>query len=475
MPTTDATVQAEILSFFTHHRLEVDANVGIAFSGGSDSLALLLAAAKIFAPAHLSVFYVNHQLRSRSELANELTLNMQNCRSLGLELIVLDLGADRVRQEARLRNAGLEDAARHLRYATLLGACQKRGCRYLLTAHNADDQLETLLMRLFQSASIASLQGIQSVRSQDESDVQILRPLLNISHATLQQSVKEQGFSWSEDSTNEEDAYLRNAVRHQVIPSLLTVFPHAYDATARMQTRFAEAGSFLDDEVDRLSAQVEFGRGSARFPLAWYQKLAPILREMVLFRIARVLHDTAAGAAVVRIRTALEGSGVGARWELQFAQSVVSLSQGMVVWESSLPDWQFCLPILDPAAEQVLDLGSGMIVSIRKEDPSADKDLLRLDASMLKNPVLRSVQPGDKISLESGTVLVTKLLASYKLPRHQYFQVPVLVDQSGVVAVFALCHGGRDRLAKRFKAPLARRLTNIYSSSKRNDDSEIEK
>jgi len=89
--------------------------------------------------------------------------------------------------------------------------------------------------------------------------------------------------------------------------------------------------------------------------------------------------------------------------------------------------------------------------------------------------VLRSVQLSDEICLEGGTVKVTKLLSSYKIPKHLYPLVVVLADRSGLVAVFARFLGGRDRLAKRFKAPLARRLTNIYSSNKRNNCSEIEK
>jgi tRNA(Ile)-lysidine synthase len=132
--------------------------------------------------------------------------------------------------------------------------------------------------------------------------------------------------------------------------------------------------------------------------------------------------------------------------------------------------------LANPGATQIMDLGNDVFFrSIPYELGSFDPDLLALDATQLDTPVLRSVQLSDEICLEGGTVKVTKLLSSYKIPKHLYPLVVVLADRSGLVAVFARFLGGRDRLAKRFKAPLARRLTNIYSSNKRNNCSEIEK
>jgi len=142
-------VLEKVDSFLAEHHIDRHERIGVAFSGGSDSLALLLALAQLYEPHLLHVMYVQHHLRPDSELEAEIALNRENCQKLGVPLHVLDLGKGRVEQSAASRKGGIEEAARHLRYEALYSECSQAGCSYLATAHNADDRLETLLMRLF--------------------------------------------------------------------------------------------------------------------------------------------------------------------------------------------------------------------------------------------------------------------------------------------------------------------------------------
>ena len=136
--------------------------------------------------------------------------------------------------------------------------------------------------------------------------------------------------------------------------------------------------------------------------------------------------------------------------------------------------WSYCLPLDEPMKAQRIALPGDAEVVIREfVEGYWDTDALRIDASSLKDPVIRSAQGGDEIALSGGTMRVAKLLSSMKVALHQRGSVPILVDRSGVVAVFARAFGGRDRIAERFKAPLAHPFTNIYSSNRRNRNSEI--
>ena len=477
MPSTVETVRKELSEFCKRHDIKPSDSIALAFSGGSDSLALLLALHWYCEAGSLSVFYVNHHLRSPQVLAKEIELNRKNCAALGLDLIVLDLGEHAVIDCSKERRRGIEESARFLRYEALSKACKSYACSFLATAHNADDQLETLLMRLFQSSSIDALSCISQYQQCSDGPA-LIRPLLGLRHTQLRDSVVEQGFDWAHDASNEEDVYLRNRVRHTIKPALLQVFPQAYQATMVMSRRFGALGSMLQDLVDKALDQVIITPSSISFKLAWFKTLEPVVQEALLYRLYGFLFpddgERIRGSMIEQIHSDLLASSISERWTTETSQSRMTLSfGGTVCWEVIAPMWQFCLPLHEPMREQTLSLPNDVNFCIEMQDSKKDSSLLRLDAGALVNPVVRSVLEKDEIVLAAGTVLVTKLLSQYKIPRHLHPSIPLLCDAGGVVAVFARFLGGRDRLASRFKVPLAHRLTNIYSSNKRNDYSEI--
>jgi len=476
LPTTDVIVVREIQSFLVKHAIPADAGIAVAFSGGCDSLALLSALKQASPGRPLLALYVNHQLRDEKELEQEMRLNHENCSKLSVDLQILDLGKQRVAKLALQRGGGIEDAARTLRYEALAGACRTTGFGYLATAHHADDQLETLLMHLFHASSITSMQGIQMMRSID-AQVCLIRPMLALEHGVLAAYCREQGLNWSEDSTNGEHAFLRNAIRHTLVPQIRTLFPEPYTAVQRMSDRFSRVGDLLDGLVDTAMGMVEFADARVSFPLEPYQTLHPAVAELFLYRLAQHFQEEkrVSHGLIERLLSTLSQSNETSQWVIESTNMGISLSRSRITWKRLDQAWNFCLPLAHPKAVQTLYVGNGVEFSIQLEDPAIDTTLLRIDAAMLDNPVLRSFTDMDTIALESGVVSVRKLLAQYKIDRARLAAVPVLTDRSGVVAVFARSFGGRDRLAKRFKAPLARRLTNIYSSNKRNDCSEIEK
>ncbi|MGH0052379.1 MAG: tRNA lysidine(34) synthetase TilS [Sphaerochaetaceae bacterium] len=478
MPTTDATIPEVLQTFFFKHQIKKGAPVAIAFSGGSDSLALLLGISHLLTRDQVAVFYVNHRLRPDAELSRELQLCRANCLHLGYTLEILDLGENSVENFAKVNGSGIEAAARSLRYEALFAACRRRGCGYLATAHNADDQLETMMMRLFQASSVSSLKGIEAYIESNDGPV-LIRPLLGLPHKTLRGYVEQEGFQWSEDSTNTMDAYLRNQIRHTVKPDILSLFPNAYEAIYTMSKRFKDVAGMLQILEDEALRQVSIVPGEVRFPLAWYQRTMKEIRERLLFR----LYGEVCGKEVKRLRTAmvarlqeqLDCSTTEQHFLIEAGKSRICLADGMVTWSSMVFPQHFLLPLPLPGKPQKIPLPGGVVFCIEEIQDGADSRLLRLDAESLENAVVRSVEEGDSIDLEVGSVSVARLLSSYGIHKTIHPMIPLLCDRSGVVAVFARMYGGRDRLARRFKTPLARRVTNIYSSIKRNDDSEIEK
>ena len=202
--------------------------IGVAVSGGADSIALLLSMSEIVSP--LYVITVNHNIRPAAESAGDVDFVLEVCEELRkrgrdviCEAVELERGA--VAQEAERRGGGIEEAARYLRYSAFEKFVAERGLGVLCTAHNMNDQLETVLMRFLQGSPAEAAGGIRARREMSVSGSVIARPLLDISRTEIEAYVQSRGFSWRTDKTNFETDYLRNRIRLNLVPFLNEQFP----------------------------------------------------------------------------------------------------------------------------------------------------------------------------------------------------------------------------------------------------------
>lgn len=467
MPTIEELIPLEVSRFLDEHLIDRSQRMAVAFSGGSDSLALLLALTSLLEASSLVPIYVDHALRPSEELAVELELNSRNCSLLGLDLTVLHLGHGSVGETARLRGTGIEEAARTLRYTRLEESCRQLGCTYLATAHNADDQVETILKRVFQGSSIASLEGIIPMQRGFFTETTILRPVLQLTHGQLQQYVQKRGYQWSEDSTNGMECFERNAIRKNLTPAILSLYPQAYKAVTRLTERARDVSHLLDGLARAALQQVAFSDDAA-LCLEAFLAMDPAIRDTVLMHMFNhVLEDPSVRlpyARVQQVRLALEASTSESRWRLSSGGTIASLDRGWFSLQAEKVFYSFCSPLtgLGP-----VDIGPDASFSVLEK--SDDPLLIRIEEGMLDHPLVRSPLEGDQIALQGKTVLLSKLFSEWKIPLGLQSQIPVLEDASGIVAVFGRFLGGRDRLCARYKTPLARRRTNIYSVNKRNE------
>jgi tRNA(Ile)-lysidine synthase len=476
LPIIDETVPNEIRLFLQKQGIDPDDLIVVAFSGGSDSLSLLAALSSLKTPSSLLAVYVNHRIRSDSELAVELALNDKNCKDLGIPLIVVDLGAGEVERVSMLRSSGTEEAARTLRYAALSRICQDKGAHYLATAHTCDDQMETVLMRVFQGSPVSALGGIEPFRENHFDGISLIRPVLELSHLQLQTYLQERGLVWTEDSTNLSDKYFRNALRHTVSPAILSLFPQAYRALGRLNQRTREVSDFLDKQADKAMMRIDVSSGIS-MELAFFLSLEPVVRDTVLYR----MFDHLCGgnpirisyAMVQRLRGALEASKPDSAWTISALGTTARFSQGIFTWNEENWAYQYCLELKNDGKGCIVELPNGLSLSVEQYTADSDPTLIRIEADSLKNPIVRSPLEGDVISLQGKTVLLSKLFSEWKIPSSVQPCIPVLEDNQGIVVVFGRIYGGRDRLCARCKSTLAHGSTNIYSIIKRNECREI--
>lgn len=211
----------------------------VGLSGGADSVALTdvlatLAARRGF---RLVAAHLDHGLRPES--AEDVVFCTDLARRLGISI-----RTDRadVRGRARLDKSGLEDAARCERRAFLRAVRKAEGAAAIVLAHTRDDQAETLLLRLLRGAGSTGLAAMRP-RAGD-----IVRPLLGVSRADVLAYLAERGLAWREDATNADPAFLRNRIRHELIPYLESRF------NPRIRAGLAREAGLLADEDETLEA-----------------------------------------------------------------------------------------------------------------------------------------------------------------------------------------------------------------------------
>jgi tRNA(Ile)-lysidine synthase len=208
----------------------------IAFSGGLDStvlLHLLACLARTQSLPALSAIHVHHGLQA---VADAWPAHCRRvCAALGVPLQVVSV---QVRP-----GASVERAARDARYAAFIAATQRN--EVLLTGQHRDDQAETLLFRLLRGAGARGLAAMPRQRPLGQGH--LLRPLLDVSRAELENYAAEQGLDWIEDPSNNDLRYARNYLRQRVLPVLSAQWPQASLTLARSAAHLSEAQGLLDE------------------------------------------------------------------------------------------------------------------------------------------------------------------------------------------------------------------------------------
>jgi tRNA(Ile)-lysidine synthase len=220
----------------------------IAFSGGLDSSVLLDAMVRQRARWSqqwvLHAVHVHHGLQSAADAWPDHCRAFAEARGVTFETLRVRVGA------LRRRRDGLEAAARAARYEAIAEHAQTLGARAVLTAHHADDQLETLLMRLARGTGLDGLGGIADDQPwpQGGEHCRLWRPLLGLSRATLERFATALGLRFVQDPSNADQAMTRNAVRHHLMPALDMALPD-------WRSGFLRSRTLLDEANDRLQEQ----------------------------------------------------------------------------------------------------------------------------------------------------------------------------------------------------------------------------
>lgn len=394
-----------------------------AVSGGADSVCLLYALAKL-APQRgfvLCAAHYEHGLRGEESL-RDAAFVQQVCRSLGLELMV-EHGD--VPAYAAKNGLGTEEAARELRYDFLERAAKKLNCDYIATAHNADDNAETMLFNLARGTGGKGLQGIPYRRGN------IIRPLLGVTRAEIETYLRDNAIEHVEDSSNALDDYSRNLIRHRVMPVLRDINPGFARAAARTAELLARDDDFITGTAREFIAREYDGESVSASAIA-------ALHPAVASRVVRLLWDRTLGREHVSAVLALVNGGGLAYADVPGGR--IRREQGRIYFAAAKAV-EIPPRVIVPGEElHVPEAGvkiSAYFTEYSEEIYCLFKNYCLKCESICGNLVCTGRQPGDKLSIASRgcTKSLKQLFTENHMTQRQRDMTVVLRDDKGVAAV----------------------------------------
>lgn len=399
-------MQNKLLGFIRQYEMIFPGDTVIcALSGGADSVALAfgLYLLKDKLGIQLEAAHFNHHLRGEESDRDEAFVR-SFCHQYDIPLHV---GSG----EVKAGEKGLEAAARDARYAFLRTLPGK-----IATAHTADDNAETVLLHLVRGTGLKGLGGITPVNGN------VIRPMLGITRAEVEAFLEEWCLSHIEDSSNETDTFLRNRIRHHVMPLLTSENPRLAENLSAMALRLR-----LDEEF--LSRQANF---ETLPPVESLKTMHPAQRSRALeqflkksgVREPEETHIRAAEALVFSEKPSARASFPG-------GVTITRRYDRMEVLPDDAP--------LEPAV--LPNPGTVDLPGLRVICEPAEQLINTPDAFTVLTQgriTLRPRQPGDAIHLSGGTKSLKKLFIDRKIPASQRNRIPVVCDEQGILGVYSI-------------------------------------
>lgn len=407
--------------------------VGVAVSGGVDSMVLLHCLCKLHEELNIEItaYHMEHGIRAESE--SDMRFVMVQGEKCSVQCVIEQADVPKLAAE---QHVSVETAARDARYAFL----DKQDVDFMVTAHQQDDMAETVLMNLLRGSGLAGLCGIPERRGK------YIRPLLKVSRKEIEAYARESGVEYVQDLTNNDTGYTRNYVRHELLPRMAQVNANAVGNIARAAALLAEDEEALAGYARR-SGCIEDGPEGAQADIEKLKMLMPAVQKRVLRQLAEAhcgLVDIESVHVDAMLDLALRGDS-GKRADIGGGYFAAVVYGKLIIGRAVKKRYNDVFEVLPGSLEFG---GWDFEIKPFEGEPKFGSGVEFFDADAIGGAVFRHRREGDVIAPlgMAGTKRLSDYLSDRKVPLHQRDELVVLAHGSEVFWIVGVGVSDKSRV-----------------------------
>ncbi len=436
--------------------------VGVAVSGGADSVALLQELAMLAEDYDLTLFvlHLNHGIRGEESDRDEAFV-IELAGSMGIPADSEKISIPELREK---RTGSLEDICREERYAFFERMSQKHGLNKIALGHNLNDQAETVIMRFLRGSGLEGLKGFLPVR-----DGIYIRPLIDSTREEILSFLEERNIRFVTDSSNADDIHLRNRIRNILVPELKASYNvRLEENVSRTADILRLEDDFIRGSVQEVISDWKIERDTVRIDIRKLQQLHPALRWRLIKTVLEDRSPAGNGIGYLHVKSVtdlIEGLSPSASVDLPFnlrAQReydilIISQKKGRVsrIPKSHSPNGgeksDFSYTVEIPGSVSIVETGGKIVFEVidAGEGDIHSDNAVFMDYNSISFPlVVRNLRAGDRIQPlgMKGTKKISELLIDEKIPKAGRKAIFLLVDRKSVLWVPDLRLSDRVRI-----------------------------
>ena len=423
-----------------YHLLNQGDRLVVGVSAGVDSMVLLhlLEACRQTFNLSLIVAHVNHGIRPE-EPEKEADLVQKECERLRLPF---ECGTFNAKEFQRTGKLSLQEAARRLRFHFFDQVLQKYDAQKIALGHHADDQVETVLLRLMRGAGLQGLKGMLPIR-----EGKVIRPLLEVRRHQIEAFAIKNDIPFLIDSSNLKEGYLRNRLRLSLIPLLEKEYqPNLKEVLLRTSAILREENDYLEKEAERAYQNMVEGKGeSLTFQYPDYGSLHPAIQWRVIQRMLRTIYgeekeDLEISQTFKKLQQPPPSFVLECPPGICMEKRYETVSLGKKKLETIPP---FEVELVSPGRTLIKEIGREVVteemdVEGQSGMPPVSSEMAFLDYHVLQFPLrIRNFRPGDRFHPlgVQGSQKLKEFFIDHRIPRFERPKIPLLLSGETVAWV----------------------------------------
>jgi tRNA(Ile)-lysidine synthase len=435
----------------------------VGVSGGVDSMVLLhlLNACRETFDLSLIVAHVNHGFRpEESEREAELVEKESDRFRLPFEY-----GKFNAREFQKMGGLSPQDAARRIRFHFFYDLLRKHYAQKIALGHNADDQVETVLLRLVRGSGLRGLKGILPIRER-----KVIRPLLEVWREEIHSFALEKKIPFLSDSSNLKNDYLRNRIRLSLIPFIEREYqPNFKETLLRTSTILREEDDYLERGTEEAYQKIIHKAGDTlSFKWSEYQSLHRAIQWRVIRKLVERIHDGAGviedggGADVLKVLQNLHPSSPSFLLELPHGFWIEKRYDVVLLGKKEVkPSSPFEVDLLCPGHTFIEEIEKEVVIEETDRDQFRDysgpPNTALMDYENLRFPLkMRNFRPGDRFCPlgVKGTQKLKEFFIDHKVPKFERPSIPLLISEERIAWVVGYRIDERVKITEKTKRVL---------------------